>query len=452
MGKNNKNKTQKDAQNAAIAAGKEVATQMVKHFKPLQSLGQFGGPMAQSLGKMADSKLVRLIGKGTYMVGRGSYDISPDADAIHNDTFKDVEKRFNVKGFKNDDNGKIVLFGTELVTVVVSTGSAADSCISFQVNPGLRACFPFASQLVTNFAEFEMLQLVYEYQPVVSKTSVSSVGSLGNVVMGVNYNAGAEKFTSFPQIMNSEHSVRGTIADKIFCGIECDPTKNANRSYLYVRSGQVPTGQDIKTYDLAKFQLMLSGVPTQYVAGTTLGNLVVHYGVAVSKKVFFDGMGYNILMDQFWSQTGATLTYLVPLGTAPYKNKNNSIGCSVSVVSGVQRMTFPDDFVGLVEVAAFAVGSGFNSGMILTAFGAVVAQTELISSTNTNTAALSYTNGTNTSFLGYFNVVSAASTTGANYITIQSNGTAVTTLTSFTMEVQLSNGLFNNPVNSGVLA
>jgi len=426
---------------AASSAAKQAVSQAVTKFKPLQTLGGYAGPMGAALGKLADSKIHKLFGKGVYMVGRGSYDIEPGPDTIMNDTFKDVGHRFHMGSFKNDDNSKIIICGSEMVTQIAATGTAGDTCQSFSVNPGLRSIFPWLSQIAPNFSEYECHQLVYEYQPVVSNTSVSSVGSLGNVAMGVNYNAGAAKYTTFPQIMNSEHSVRGTIADKILCGIECDPSKNVNRSSLYTRTGAVPSNQDIKTYDLAKFQVMLSGVPTAYTAGTILGNLVVHYCFSLSKKVFFDGMGFNILMDQFWSNTTATgMTYLIPFGTAALKNSKNSIGSTLTIVSGAQRVTLPDDFVGSLRLFMKVDGTGIGTVPTFTTNGNISLLLEMINpAVPSDQSGTSTTNGTLSTIAVYYTVTAPALTTGNNYFVIQSATAAPTTLTGCYFEMIMIN-------------
>lgn len=238
----------------------------------------------------------------------------------------------------------------------------------FSINPGLRSVFPWLSQISPNFSEYEMIQCVFEYEPVVSAMSVSTVGSLGNVVMSSNYNAGQAHYATFNQAIESANAVRGTIANSIHLGIECDPRQNANRSCLYVRAGAVPANQDIKTYDLATAQIGLYGVPVEYTAGTQLGLLWVTYKVKLSKTIFYDGMGLSIFTDAF--RGGGTMSTAQPMGTSPYASQNNSIGGELQT-GGSPIYIFPDDFAGVVRVT-FQLRGNFTGYSSAAASGAIV--------------------------------------------------------------------------------
>jgi hypothetical protein len=268
-----------------------------------------------------------------------------------------------------------------------------------------------------------MIQLIFEYEPVVSDTSVSSVGSLGTVVMAANYNAAADNFASFAQMIEYGGAVRGRISDGIACGVEADPNKLVNDSRLYIRGGAVPTGQDVKTYDLAKFQIGLFGVPTAYTAGTQIGLLFCRYKVKLSKPKLYDNLGLAVMEDQFQGETSTTNS--LPLGTAVLRHGRNTIGC-VASESGTSTITFPDDFSGSVliyvrmagtsPVATITAntGAGNNMGGINHAAGAgpTDAQTQTNQSSTVSTRLSWYQIG----------IPTAA---GANYITIASTGTAV---------------------------
>lgn len=300
------------------------------------------------------TKAVSSLAKPILYAGRGSYKTN---SLINGDSTGQVAKHNG----STDEHGSILVEKREFVTSINATGSADFSCQSFSINPALKSVFPWLSQTATNFDEYEMVQCIFEYEPVISDMSVSSVGSLGTIVLAANYNAGSPKFTSFPAMIEYGGAVRGRISDNINCGIEADPTKLANDSHLYTRSGSVPDGQDIKTYDLAKFQLGMYGVPTAYVAGTQLGLLFVRYVVRLSKPKLYDSLGLGISTDQFAGSVGCT--QFRPLGTEPKGHNANSIGGFLTKTGNTEYI-FPDNFVGTVEVFFYCRGTVAPVGQI----------------------------------------------------------------------------------------
>lgn len=302
------------------------------------------------------STAVNMLGRGSYTVGRGAYYTNA---LINGDEHGQVAK---TNGSQIDEHGTILVEKREFISSINATGSSDFSVQSFSINPALKSVFPWLSQTATNFDEYEMIQCIYEYEPVISDMSVSSVGSLGTIVLAANYNAGAAKFGSFPAMIEYGGAVRGRISDTISCGIEADPEKMSNGAHLYTRSGNVPEGQDIKTYDLAKFQIGMYGVPTAYVAGTQLGLLFVRYVVRLSKPKLYDSIGLSIGSDMFSGQVGNTT--VLPLGTAPYFHNNNSIGGEISKTGATQTYTFPDNYVGTVQVTFYVTGTVVAAGIV----------------------------------------------------------------------------------------
>lgn len=366
------------AKEAKTVAGRE-ALQILHAATPAlaASAGAAGGPLAAvattELARVAGKKIkgrgAYMTGRGVYSRGRGSYTTALNTTSAtnHNGLFSHSAPGVPSFSSTSSENGTITISKRECIGSINATGRPDWYNQSFAINPGLKAVFPWLSQIAPNFSEYEMMQCIFEYEPVVSPMSVSSVGSLGSVVMSCNYNSGASKYATFTQAIESSNAVRGTIANNIVMGVECDPKQNANRSNLYVRAGAVPQNQDIKTYDLAMAQVGLYGVPTQYVNGTQLGLLWVTYKVKLSKTLFFDGMGLAISTDAFHS--GGTITVDTLFGSSPQMSPNNSIGGFVSTINNIY--TFPDDYNGLVNVEFYARGA-FTGYPSITPSGNVV--------------------------------------------------------------------------------
>lgn len=390
------------AMTAAIMAGSAFGPEGA-------ALGHMGG---KALGKMVQAKVNKAVkGRGGYTMGRGGYTEGVVTNSLINgDSLGHTAKMHGV----GDDSGSVILRKREFVMSVNSTGSAAFSATSLQVNAGLSSLFPFMAQVASNYTEFEFGQLIFEYRPVISKTSVSTVGSLGTIVMAANYNAGDQKFGSFPEMVDYVGAVEATAADKIRFGIECSPSE-LNRAQLYIRTGAVPTGQDIKTYDLAKFQIGLYGIPTAYPAGTQLGLLFVEYTCRCSKPRIYESLGRDIATDIFFGTTGATGH--VPLGTAPVKQDNNSIGGTISKTNDT-TYTFPDDYTGTVCLT-FTMGS-VGGAVLLSApvpGGNLIAADYFFNGVSGESLALSSASGAVGVLNAYYSVTQA-SVAGGNTITV----------------------------------
>lgn len=322
-----------------------------------------------------------MAGRGAYMAGRGSYDdLNPDMPGMHNNLYAggSAKKHDPQMNGKRMENGSVIFTKKEYVTSINSTGSADFSVQSFQVNPGLSAVFPFLAQLADNFTEYEALQMRFIYEPVVSPMSASSVGSLGTIIMASDANAAYPTFATFKEMAEYSGANRGRISDCFNLLIECAPAQNSNHSRLYVRTGALGPNLDIKTYDLAKFQIGLHGIPTAYPAGLQLGLLWVEYSIVLRKPRLFTGAGRSIFTDMFWSTPGTGVSISAPLGITPYKSTANTLGGTVSK-SGGSIYTFPDDFSGSVLVTFSATDTtGGTSVLALTSSGNITAYEALI--------------------------------------------------------------------------
>jgi hypothetical protein len=351
-------------------------------------------------------------GRGRYMTGRGMYSTEPSgvSNALVNG---DSHSRVAATNGRRDENGTIVMTRSEFISPINAKGSQAYSVTTYSINPGLQGVFNWLSQIAQNYSEYQLMQLVFVYKPVVSAMSVSSVGSLGTVVMAHNPNAGEAGYSSFDQIINVNTAVEGNIAQRITCGVECDPRKS-NSEDLYIRTGVVPAGQDIKTYDHGKLNIGLFGIPTDYIAGTQIGLLFAEYSVMLSKPRIWAAIGNAINTDVFCSGGGETLA--LPFGTVISRNQNNTLGGTMTKVT-MSDYIFPDNYEGTVCVTwyFYANTAGINPLQVgdVTPSGNVVSFDAGIS-TGCLTTSEDYSVGTETRavYTGYFTVTLAAKTNG----------------------------------------
>lgn len=113
----------------------------------------------------------------------------------------------------------------------------------------------------------------------------------GTVIGCAQYNAGAAPFQTKKAMAEYAFAKSGSVANDIIWGVECDPAKNSGSAAKYVRPGNVPAGQDIKTYDLGVFQLATTGADVDL----NIGELWIDYKVKLRKpKLLAAGANPNI--------------------------------------------------------------------------------------------------------------------------------------------------------------
>lgn len=402
------------------------------------------GQLNNMVKKEVDKKLKKLEGRGFYSGGRGFYSGRGAYATIPNQLVAGTNVRPASLSSSKDETGDIVVSKREYLTDIFSTGSTAFYLEAFGVNPGLSGVFPFLSQIATNYTNYEFIQLLFEYVPVVSQSSTT--GAMGTIILACNGNAAAGSFSSKVEMNEYDGSISGRVCDHMVLGVECDPKKLGLQPTLYVRAGAVQNGQDIKTYDIGLFQIGLSGVsPAAFPSGTQLGEVWVHYRVKLRKPRLYDALGYNTPRDIFHaSGTGCTAT--LPFGTAPSKSLNNVIGGRLSKAAST-IYTLPDNFTGFICVLVYITGAAITvTGDILSSTGNVIGVNDLVNNTSASSSD-QVTSTAGTFSMKHFFVPLAISP-GANTVFL-TNISVLTTLNTATLEISQYNPLPGYVVNSG---
>lgn len=283
-------------------------------------------------------------GRGAY--GRGSYAVGPQAPKV-NSLFTEYDRRRHETFSEGDETGRTTISRREYVMRVTAPNSTSFENTSFAINPGLSGVFAWLSQIAANYDEYELQHLVFHYKPVISQAS--QTGTMGSILLAANYNAGAPKFASFREMAEYSGSLETRICDEALFGVECDPSKHSSQPIEFIRSGSVPLGQDIKTYDLASFQLATSDVDSvSFPAGTLLGHLYVEYQVRLGKPKLFTALGKNIRQDMYRGTVGVTSADA--FGTEPIANSANNLG---TTLSSTNTILLPDNFYGRLCVTYY---------------------------------------------------------------------------------------------------
>ena len=164
--------------------------------------------------------------------------------------------------------------------------------------------------------------------------STTSLG-LGQVILATDYNAADQPFQDASQMLNYTFSNSGKPSDHIMHAIECAPTDVAQKLF-YVRTGDVPSGQDPRLYDLGLFQIAVNNMPANY---DGMGQLWVSYDITFVKSCQNNQLGWALNNDKYSLASTNTavgaITNTNPFGTATlpttvFPDKGSNLGCELN--------------------------------------------------------------------------------------------------------------------------
>jgi hypothetical protein len=209
-----------------------------------------------------------------------------------------------------DETNDIIFSRSEFLSDINPvTSTTFQNIYSAQLNPGLPASFPWLSQIACYFEEYEWVQLIYEVRSMVTEGNTNASGT---IVHATQYNPSNGLFTSKQKMENYEFAQSHKVTDHGQHGVECDPDKRSGSASEYIRTGEVPVGQDIKTYDLGVYQLAVCNTGATAV---NLGELWVHYTVKLKKTKIVDPGAVSNVSAPYW--TGASTQTLVTALAVP---------------------------------------------------------------------------------------------------------------------------------------
>ena len=290
--------------------------------------------------------------------GRGAY-----STGSKNNLFLDgdyaPEAAFSSAG---DETGALTITHKEYIGDVFGNSLDGGNPIPFvnkeySLNPGLEGTFPWLAQISANFEEYEMKQLVFEYRSTLADVS-STNGEIGSIVTATNYNASRPPFDNKQTMMQYAHAHTTKSTMNNIHGVECQPSKISGSEGKYIRTGRVPDGEDVKTYDHGTFQIAVCGTPS-VLADLPIGELWVSYRVLLRKPKLFTGQGLAI--SKYVVQNGP-YDALVSAGTHPLGDitssthypmvsTHNSLPCTLlSNATDGTTITLPSNFAGDLEL------------------------------------------------------------------------------------------------------
>jgi len=265
--------------------------------------GEIGSAIGKGLGGVAGRLFKSVTGFGSYQVKENSL--------LYGDRI--------VPSFGEDS---IRVRKREYIAEVNAT--TAFSNTSFPIQPGLNDTFPWLSAIANNYEQYRFNGLIFQFVSTSSDAIASTTNlGLGQVILATDYNAADEPYVNLPQMLGAMFSTSAKPSENILHAIECAPTDQAQKLY-YVRSGDVPTGTDIRLYDMGNFQIATENMQSNY---TGMGQLWVTYDITFCKSVQNNQLGFDINTDSYFLTGVAVAT---PLGSARTLAEHSNLGTTVT--------------------------------------------------------------------------------------------------------------------------
>jgi len=250
--------------------------------------GLFKLPMLKGVGKWLGSGIGSIFGSGDYQMSG-------------------PQPRYNVLA------GQTPRFSTSQSTNIVShreylgdiTGATAFANLSYPLNPGINATFPWMSTIASNYQQYKFHGIIFEFRSLI--TDFVTGGAPGVLAIATNYNADQTPFDTRQEAENSEYAVATKPTLNLVHMVECADDQVANKLY-YVRTGAPPAGQDLRNFDYGLTQFITQSNPSQ-----VLGELWVSYVVEFFKPTMSSQNGSIDAQGFHTERTSATPTN--PMGT-----------------------------------------------------------------------------------------------------------------------------------------
>jgi len=404
-------KTRKEAriaQTLSHNASVEGITKRLGSSTPFADTGgTIGGSMFGPIGKSVG----RWLGQGVGMLfGSGDYKVSSPVD------YNVLYNSNQIPKFASNKFANMVCHREYIGDV---TGSSSFQLQSYPLNPGVDSTFPWLSTVAQNYEEYKFHGLVFEFRTTSSEYNTSTA-ALGAVILATQYNASSANFTSKQQMENYDYAVSAKPSLSIMHGVECARSTNVVNE-LYVRTGSVPYGQDIRLYDLGEFQLATAGMSTSY----DVGELWVSYCVELLKPKVPSTLGGVVGTGHIGRSSFSNTNPLGSIGIFAVGNLNPS--CTSTVLSWTAnintRYMVTFDWVGGTAVTAVAPVPSSSTLTFVNGW-----QDNSFGSGGVNTAPAPF-GGTNNTTQLHQAVVAQATIEGTVSLTMPTTGTLPTSPT-----------------------
>jgi hypothetical protein len=281
--------------------------------------GMLGGLYGQGkLGSQIGSK----VGSYLHYIGKifGSGDYVTTSDGVKSNSLMGSNQ---IPSFGSNKNEVRIRHREYLGDVISSSTAGAFNIQSFEINPGVLASFPWLSQVCgASFQQYRLNGMVYEFRSMSADALNSTNTALGQVIMATDYDSKDNVFTTKQQMENTMFGVSCKPSSCMLHAIECARSQTSV-SELYIRAGAVPSGADIRLYDIGRFSIATNGCQGTNV---NLGELWCSYDVTLLKQIDQPPGFINLFVDFNLAGTNATQPLLLDTSVRTKQPAYDSIG------------------------------------------------------------------------------------------------------------------------------
>lgn len=300
--------------------------------KALRGLGALGGSTLGTMigqpaaGQAVGSSLGAAISR---WLGAGDYTISKNTVMRAGSTVPDMHR----------SDQSITVRHREFITQVTGANNFTVQ-YALTLNPGNSQTFPWLSKMAALYQEYSFKGIVFHYVPTSGMISGSST-ALGSVMMQTSYRSTELPPLSKVELLNEYWSSESVPYESFVHPIECDPKENPF-AIQYVRSGEVPTGDNKLLYDLGVTYIAVSGAPAN-----VLGDIWVTYEVELKKPSLYS----NVTSFASYSSRVTTGT----TSTTYFDGLFSSFG-TLGVTTAGRTLTLPVGTQGYVYINVYTSG------------------------------------------------------------------------------------------------
>lgn len=265
------------------------------------AIGGLFGPGGAAMGAAAGKLFSQITGIGDYKVRSNSITMGTDPPS------------FGVAGRST------IIRHREFISDI--SGSTAFTLTQFPINPGLGTTFPWLSSVASNYEEYAIRGMVFEFKSTSADALNSTNTALGTVIMCTNYNVLRAPCGSKIEMENHEYTTSTKPSESCVHPIECAVGENPLR-VLYTRTGAIGTG-DQRMYDLGLFQIATVGMQ----AAAVIGELWCTYDIELLKPMLPSALG---IYADHWTLDFANVAATRPYGNTPTLSAGSNFGTTVS--------------------------------------------------------------------------------------------------------------------------
>lgn len=324
------------------ASTNKSAKELTRLGAALRALGGLGGSMAGgllghpaaggTLGTQLGASLSKWLGSGDYTVRANSI---IDRTARGSDSIPNMHK---------DGQTITVRHKEYLGPVRGNTGFAVQ--YELNLNPGLERAFPWLSRIAGNFQQYVFKGVVFHYVPTSGHAINGTNPALGSVMLQTSYRSNDSSPVSKVEMMNEYWACEASPTEAFCHPIECDPREGPFQCQ-YVRTGDVPAGDNTLLYDLGRTVVAVSG---QQANDNVLGDLWVTYEVELRKPV----VASNVTSPDNWALS--THSTNISATTSWFGDVHTSSGTLPATYQG-NTLTFPPGVTGTYLVSVYMIGA-----------------------------------------------------------------------------------------------